>query len=381
MFPSHLQGSEDAHKSSKIKVTILGSEWAPYIGGLSTVNRELAFQLAKYSDVEVTFFVPVCSEDDKSAALSHNITILEATQHVGNIIVAHGVKHGQQAEVIRDFQKCKWVQLVHAASEELVLKGKDKLNSEEELCKRADYVVEVGPNLSENLYKVRHAVFNLMPGIFDEYTSIKPGSNETNRHRILFCGCESAEDMELQVKGLDIAAKAVAAVPDTWLLLVAALDENWCEISELLTSYGFPASRVEVLSSATSRERLFHEVDLVIMPSETEGFGLMALEALSAGVPVLVSRNSGFGKALSRVPFGEFFVLDSEDPGDWAAHIRSMWNKGRQNRLREAEALRQFYGRIYNWKKPVESFLDKMANLNLGKSFKPLVFVVCFDYM
>ena len=380
MFSLHLQESEEAHKSSKFKVTILGSEWAPYRGGLSTLNRELAFQLAKYPNVEVTFVAPECSEDDKCAALSRNVTILEATHHVGNIIVAHGVKHGQQAQIIRDLKKCKWIQVVHTVPE-LVSKGKDKLSEEEELCKRADYVVEVGPNLSENLHRVRHAVFNLMPGIFDEYSSIKLGSNETNQHRILLCGCEDAEDMELQVKGFDIAAKAVAAVPDTWLLLVAASDENRREKKELLTSYGFPASRVNVLSSVTSRERLFHEVDLVIMPSGTEGFGLTALEALSAGVPVLVSRNTGFGKALSRVPFGEFFVLDSEDPGDWAAHISSMWNKGRQNRLDEAGALRKFYGRIYNWTKQMESFLDKMTNLYLGKSFKPLLFVVCFDYM
>lgn len=392
--------SEGAHRSSKIQVTLLVSEWAPYRGGLSTVNRELAIQLAKSPDVEVTCFVPKCSEGDKYAALRHNIKILEATHRVDfgeldwlsfppenletDIIVAHGVKHGQQAEVIRDFRKCKWIQVVQTVPD-LFSKGKDNYSVEEELCKRADYVVEVGPNLRQNLHgyfhKMRHAVFNLMPGIFDEYTSIKPGSNETNQHRILLCGHEGVEDMELQVKGFDIAAKAVAAVPDTWLLLVAAPDENQHEIAELLTSYGFPASRLNVLSSSTSREQLFHEVDLVIMPSGTEGFGLTALEALSAGVPVLVSRNSGFGKALSCVPFGKFFVLDSEDPYDWAAHISSMWNKGRQNRLKEAEILRDLYGRKYNWENQMESFLDKMIKLNLGKTFKPLLFVVCLDYM
>lgn len=381
MLPLPFQGS------SKIKVTILGSEWTPYSGGLSTVNRELAIQLAKYPDVEVTLFVPKCSEGGKYAALRHNIKILEATYRVGvgeldwlsfppenletDIIVAHGVKHGRQAQVIRDFKKCKWIQVVNTVPEPFS-KGKDKHRAEEELCKRADYVVEVGPDQSEHLHwycrNIRRAVFNLMPGIFNEYTSIKPGPNETNQHRILLCGRERVEDMELQVKGFDIAAKAVAAVPDTWLLLVAAPDENQREIAELLTSYGFPASRVNVLSSFTSRERLFHEVDLVIMPSGTEGFGLTALEALSAGVPVLVSRNSGFGKALSCVPFGKFFVLDSEDPYDWATHISSMLNKGRQNRLEEAEILRGLYGRKYSWENQMASFHEKMIKLNLGKS-------------
>ena len=50
------------------------------------------------------------------------------------------------------------------------------------------------------------------------------------------------------------------------------------------------------------------------MPSRTLGFGLTGLEAMSAGVHVLVSRNSDFGEAPSSVAFGSPFVIDSEDP-------------------------------------------------------------------
>ena len=60
------------------------------------------------------------------------------------------------------------------------------------------------------------------------------------------------------------------------------------------------------------------------MPSRTEGFGLTGLEALSAGLPVLISKNSGFGEALSKVPFGLSFVVDSEDPKVWAAAIKEI---------------------------------------------------------
>ena len=38
------------------------------------------------------------------------------------------------------------------------------------------------------------------------------------------------------------------------------------------------------------------------MPSRTEGFGLTGLEAMSADLPVLVSRNSDFGEPLCSVP-------------------------------------------------------------------------------
>ena len=45
------------------------------------------------------------------------------------------------------------------------------------------------------------------------------------------------------------------------------------------------------------------------MPSRTEGFGLTALEALSAGLPILVSGNSGFAHALRHLPSGILTLL------------------------------------------------------------------------
>ena len=74
------QEHDPIHGSSKLQVTILASEWGSTKGGLSTINRELAIQLAKFSDVEVTFFLLKCSDEDKKAAASHGISILEAAR-------------------------------------------------------------------------------------------------------------------------------------------------------------------------------------------------------------------------------------------------------------------------------------------------------------
>ena len=62
------QEHDPIHGSRKLKVTILASEWGSTKGGLSTINRELAIQLAKFSYVEVTFFLPKCSDEDKKVA-------------------------------------------------------------------------------------------------------------------------------------------------------------------------------------------------------------------------------------------------------------------------------------------------------------------------
>ena len=126
---------EESYGSSKLQVIILASEWGSTKGELSTFNRELAIQLAKFSCLEVTFFLPKCSEEDKKTANSHGISIVEATRRSGyneldwlsfppghlkiDVVVGHGVKLGHQAQVIRESHKCKWVQIVHTDPEEL----------------------------------------------------------------------------------------------------------------------------------------------------------------------------------------------------------------------------------------------------------------------
>ena len=121
-----------------LSVTLLASEWDSSKGGLSTVNRELATELAQHEQVIVTVLVPQfsCSEEGKRTAESHNVSIREAERRPGyedpldwlssppegltiDIIVGHGGKLGKQAQFIRKSHKCKWVQVLHTAPEEL----------------------------------------------------------------------------------------------------------------------------------------------------------------------------------------------------------------------------------------------------------------------
>ena len=37
--------------------------------------------------------------------------------------------------------------------------------------------------------------------------------------------------------------------------------------------------------------KMFREADLMMMPFHTEDFGLVAMEAISAGIPVIVNEN------------------------------------------------------------------------------------------
>ena len=89
--------------------------------------------------------------------------------------------------------------------------------------------------------------------------------------------------------------------------------------------------------------------NLVLISSRTEGFGLTALEALSAGLSFLVSQNSGFGEALRGI--GTFFIVNSEDPNQWPEAIRHIRERGSEKAIQECQQLRTRYAEKYSWEK------------------------------
>ena len=382
------------HGFRKVKVTILASEWGPSNGGLSTINRELAIQLAKFPEVEITFFLPKCNQEDRKIALEHKVKIVGATPLHGfekldwlcfppehlqmDIIVGHGVKLGKQAQIIKNSKNCKWVQVVHTDPED-----EEKYKTEVELCKMADHVVGVGPKLSDAFRsylrgcKKGDHVLDFTPGVLEEFEAVNQDPSERQQRSVLVFGRGDIEDHDFELKGFDIAGKAVAALLDTRLVFVGASDRKKEEVKNSFITCGVPADRLRVRGFVEDREslrHLFQEVDLVVMPSRTEGFGLRGLEAMSAGLPVLVSDNSGFGKALCGVPFGSLFVIDSEDPADWTEAIKKMWAKDRKSRLEEVESLRYSYDRKYNWAKQMKELVDKMISLAYGRNGSYLFF-------
>ena len=394
-----LQEKDTSYGSSCLQVMILASEWGSTKGGLSTINRELAIQLAKFSNVEITFFLPKCSEKDKKEALSHDILIREAERLPGyneldwlsfppqnlkiDVVVGHGIKLGHQAQVIRMSHKCKWVQVVHTDPEELgilkcyenpISKGEQKHHIEVELCKMADFVVTVGPKLTEAFHRylswVKEDVFDFTPGVFTDFFSVLQVPDERKHCSVLVFG--HGDSVDFKQKGFEFAARSVADLPDTNLVVVRGRHEKHEEIAKRFVDFGIPEKRLRVRGYINSREalkQLFCVVDLVLMPSRTEGFGLTALEALSAGLPVIVSNNSGLGEALGRVPFGSSFVIDSEDPSAWTAAIEDIWNKDRKSRLDKVKDLRGSYSERYSWSKQCKSLIEEMVKLVDGMNY------------
>ena len=175
------------------------------------------------------------------------------------------------------------------------------------------------------------------------------------------------------MKGYDIAARAVAVLckhePHLFkLVFVGAPKGEEDKVKELLLAEGI-AARQLIVRSYKEREQLaaqFCEADLAIMPSRSEGFGLAALEALSAGLPVLVSGNCGIGDALKGSLFGWTYVVNSEDANEWAKAIRAIHDRKRKLRLREALKIRESYAEEYHWEGECGRLVERMLNIIQG---------------
>ena len=109
---------------------------------------------------------------------------------------------------------------------------------------------------------------------------------------------------------------------------------------------------------------MFYQSDLVSLPSRTEGFGLVALEAISAGVPVLMSGESGIAEALHKVEDGQSVVIESDDDAaQWVQRIQELSNQSPEERLTNAMKLRENYSKVYSWSGECERFKEMIKNI------------------
>ena len=365
-------------------------------GDLTTINRELAIQMAIHPNVEVSVLLPQCSEEDKKDADSYNVKLIEAVKlsgfepvdwlasvpegHAMDCVLGHGVALGRQIQIIRknpNYSHCKWIQVVHTSPEEIgmyksISEGQKMQQTEIELCEMADQVVTIGPKLTD-AYKhqlKKKDVFNLTPSIFTEFSDVQQASDERKTFCVLVI--ESGDSEDFDVKGYSIAVKAIANLKDKSYQLKFASKQRGKEdeLANKLLQCGIGRNQLMICSFDENREtlaNLFSAVDIAILPSKTEGFGLSALEAISAGLPVLVSGNSGIAEALRKVPNGSQCIVDSEDPADWARAIKAVRNKKRSVRLAEAKILHGSYLQKFNWEEPCDFLVKKMCNLAFGK--------------
>ncbi len=386
-----------------IDVLFICDEWGSSRGGLSTFNREFAVHLAKASSEHLKIHCYVCSssEEDRQDASEQGVNLITATRLPGSVdpmeglkilpldlpyphvVVGHGRKFGSAARFISERAKCSWVQFVHVFCEAL---GKYKLEDsttsdaiaayqvkhgqELELCKAADLVVAVGSQLQRKYDKMLPdiKVESITPGIFEKFViqeSDECQPKEADEFSVFVFGRGSLEDFKL--KGYDIIANAVALLERNFELTFVGSPqdeqrkiEKWFLKKTLITQEQLTIRRY---CDCEEMKKMFREADVVVMPSRTEGFGLVALEAISFGVPVLVSRECGIAKALERMEDGTTVVVNSNKPLDWARKIYRLSKLDPKERHSRAINLREAYEYVYDWQEECQRFEEMIYEL------------------
>ncbi len=107
------------------------------------------------------------------------------------------------------------------------------------------------------------------------------------------------------------------------------------------------------------RDRMYQAADLLVMPSVSEPFGLVPLEAIQHGTPVLISKQSGVAEVLTHALKVDFWDIDEMANKILAAFRYDVLNKqlveeGRKEVLRitwrrAAEKVQMLYQKLLDW--------------------------------
>ncbi len=165
---------------------------------------------------------------------------------------------------------------------------------------------------------------------------------------VLFVGSE------FKRKGLD---RLLLALGPAMRLVVVGRGDNMPFFAKMIERAGL-TDRVHFVGLVTGDVGAFYAgADVVVLPSRSEAFGMSALEAMSSGVPVAVSRECGISPLITDGVEG--FVFDSaEELRDILAAMRDC---GLRSRLAPAARSK---AESYSWERQTDKYEQLFYSLS-----------------
>jgi glycogen(starch) synthase len=115
-------------------------------------------------------------------------------------------------------------------------------------------------------------------------------------------------------KGVDYflrAARKVVDFDDSIIFVVSGWGDMTTQIIEQIGTSGLTGKVIYAGALwDEERDRMYQSADLVVMPSVSEPFGLVPLEAIQHGTPSLISKQSGVSEVLTHVLKVDFWDID-----------------------------------------------------------------------
>lgn len=340
-------------------IVFIANSWGIINGGINAFNYDLARNLAKtYSqkgkkrtvcivldssansiiqknekrDYGLELYTVGLNDDEKyqyDDRLPVEMLRLDKLIDIGDedrvIWVGHDVKTGNYANLCRDKYFGKSVVICHMDYDSYYFLStgdaegtNKKRHLQIKIFENADVLAGVGPRLVkhvEDIINKEIPVFEIDPGMLDA----EPRKRRLNTFRAIFTGRIEKKNNYIKQPTLAIAAfvRAIIEYPEAFAieeteptLDIIGYDEvtngKVEELTRVVKTYSKERTvNVRANKYIKTRPELIREIvnsSLSIMISRHEGFGLAAYEAIAAGVPVIISKQSGLYQFLKRLP-------------------------------------------------------------------------------
>lgn len=338
--------------NKKYTIIFIVDDWGFSKGGINVFNRLLCEAMGQIDNFEVVCVSENISNDEMQLAIEKGVKLLNVStddflqpseiitslqNYIGLdgkriVFVGHDVKTGKTALGCRDELQGSNCAIIHhmAYSEYYPILNRDsdiseiKEEEQREVLKRADIVFANGPVLEKSAQDIvgrKVPVIKVLPGVSD----VLPREEVNNTFSVVAFGrVEQGSGLK---KNNSIIKQTYLAVA-SWANFVekynlgnesimkiygknqenSSVDE---EMDALVNKYLSSLHAISAVKYEENRKKLLErlsEFSLCMVLSLREGFGLTALEAISAGVPLIVSKTSGFYNALEELRLDSYVL-------------------------------------------------------------------------
>lgn len=154
-------------------------------------------------------------------------------------------------------------------------------------------------------------------------------------------------------KNVHMAIEALKYLPDTFVLYIVGRGPYEKELRKLTQKLGLE-KRVKFLGFLPEEElyTLLHSIDVVVNLSDIEAFGIMVIESLAAGKPVIVNNKLGLKELAEYFP-RSVIPIDNLTPEEVAELIKDILYK----RGLKARGIRRF-----DWKNITRRYLQQYVD-------------------
>ena len=193
----------------------------------------------------------------------------------------------------------------------------------------------------------------IIPNLIESGKNLSPAKKESGAPLII--GFLSRIDRK---KGLDVLISALAEVNFDFRLKIAGSgDQQYIAYLKELSKKKNISHKVEWVGwkDNIAKYQFYRSVDLLALISHNENFGVVVLEALSVGTPVLLSTGVGLSKYVEDNRLG--WVLSMSEIEN-ITQVLEIINDQPQERCRIGENAPYLIDRDYNTQKITECYLD-----------------------